>query len=280
MAESINKKTLGSVMANLLMAENLSGNVVIENDIDESIGQQLSITKVIAEHAILVDHSCFEAQATALVLILYLTPHASHKAEKIPFILPNNMLTPKHVKVVFLMCTQGALLNASFLRALISAAQIEAQYLPILAEESFRFPTKEFIEENDATIAHLTDQHEALLTLILSVFKSIAVVFQPEQYSSTDEILEVKALQICERMLNTNSGCRLEKLSIAADFTMLELRRVSVDLARLTSIRLGADANYHGDNVDAYDDEHYDDFFEITTVHSKHDDDYDDLFEI
>ena len=55
---------------------------------------------------------------------------------------------------------------------------------------------------NRAAMSAMSKNPEAMMQLILSVFKSIAVVFQPEQYSSSLEVLQTKAVEIAGRMEN------------------------------------------------------------------------------
>ena len=82
---------------------------------------------------------------------------------------------------------------------LLVAGTQRAKYIPILANDSFRFPTKEFLEENQMAIESVTTSTAALAQLVCDVFKSIAVVFAPQAYSSTEKVLATKADAIAER---------------------------------------------------------------------------------
>merc|ERR1719183_1763723 len=98
-------------------------------------------------NAFLADHSNFEAVASALVLRILLVKALSSNPDDIPYIHPEGAELMPTVKLILITCTQGAFQQPQFLRAIIKAAQLEAKYLPILADESFRFPDQQFVNE-------------------------------------------------------------------------------------------------------------------------------------
>jgi hypothetical protein len=159
-----------------------------------------------AKFAILVDHCNYEAEACALVLRMYLAKHFVHSPNDIPFVLPKDEPVPDTIRSLLIMCTRGALQQPEFLKSLMQAAQNSVKHLPILADESFRFPTQSFILESKLVVSALTDKLDDLAKLIQQVFKEIAVVFQPEQYSSTEEVLQIKSKQIAKRLADGDSS--------------------------------------------------------------------------
>lgn len=149
-----------------------------------------------------VDNSSLEAVGTASILACMLSPLVAHSPEHIPFVLQQpSSAFPSTVRLMLIMCTNGAFQQKEFLLTLIAAAKAEVLFVPILAEETFRFPTRDFLKSIKGTITAITDEPDVLNDLIISVFKSIAVVFQPEQYSSTEDVLDAKANEIKDRML-------------------------------------------------------------------------------
>merc|ERR1712039_688339 len=96
------------------------------------------------------------------------------------------------------MCTQGAFQRARQLRSLMSISMLQVHSLPILADESFQFPTSSFLEGTDVVVNLPVDTRLQLMRFILDVFKTIAVAFHPQHYSDT--VLDAKAAQIFLRI--------------------------------------------------------------------------------
>jgi hypothetical protein len=166
-----------------------------------NINEVVDPEKPAAKNGMVIDHSNYEAIASALVLKTMLIKHTSHSPDCIPYVLPEGLQKcPKNVQVILFMCTNGALQQSGFIRTLICVAQHKARYLPILADESFRFPTTEFLTENKEMLNGITDKHQELDELIAKVFMQIAIVFQPEHYSSTENLLLLKASQVAMRI--------------------------------------------------------------------------------
>ena len=109
---------------------------------------------------------------------------------------------PSGVQIRLIICTDGAFQQRHMLKVLMVAGTLRAKYILILANDSFRFPTKEFLEENQMAIESVTTSTAALAQLVCDVFKSIAVVFAPQAYSSTEQVLATKADAIAERCVS------------------------------------------------------------------------------
>merc|ERR1712083_895385 len=115
-------------------------------------------------------------------------------------LLSVDMVLPRTVQQVLALCTNGAFRKSHLITALVHAAKLRCQYVPILAEESFRFPTNEWFQELRQATISLISQPEVLIMIIKSIFKAIAIVFMPAEYSCTARILDTKAHEVMYRL--------------------------------------------------------------------------------
>jgi len=154
---------------------------------------------------VICDRASMEAIASAQVLKCLLTPKFSHSPADTPFVHQNGPTDlPAELKMILVVCTNGAFQQKDFLLTLYAAGKKEVSSIPILADESFRFPDKAFMQTNEAALKGISDTvaPATMALLVLDVFKAIAVVFQPEQYSSTEVVLDTKTQEISDRMQN------------------------------------------------------------------------------
>lgn len=155
-----------------------------------------------AQMVIIPNHQDMESCACALILVKLLLPHMAHQPHWTPHVLPPDQELPTSASMLLILCTAEALQRPFLLRVVQKAAMQKCQYVPILADEGFRFPSKGFLEDNYAMLASVSDDPEGLSQLVHDIFKSIAVVFQPQSYSSTELILMTKAQEVAKRMLH------------------------------------------------------------------------------
>merc|ERR1719440_1396950 len=102
-------------------------------------------------------------------------------------------------------------MNAQFLSTMIQAARLNTTHIPIIAEDSFRFPSKDMLDDlKDAAPKLLANAGSTkdvepgqIIELIKDMFKEIAVVFAPQDYSSTETLLNVKAQNIAQWLLGS-----------------------------------------------------------------------------
>jgi len=147
---------------------------------------------------ILCDIENNESVATALILQMLLASRLAHKPELVPHVLGKRL--PRVVKTLIIICTDGALQQPHIQSVLMVAGAQNAKYIPILGCDSFRFPTKNFLDGiRQGAMACATDEVEQLSRLIGEVFKSIAIVFEPQAYSSSEQVLAAKADAVAER---------------------------------------------------------------------------------
>jgi len=154
---------------------------------------------------ILVDHSNFEAVATALVLSRMLIRHFAHDVSSIPTVLPRKVEVPDTTEMVLLICTAGAFVEPCFVKVLAAAAELETCYVPILASNGFQFPSPEMLREWEAGYrGHLADPAHMVET-IQEVLKSIMTVYQPADYASNESILQAQAQEVADRVTQAAS---------------------------------------------------------------------------
>ena len=125
--------------------------------------------------------------------------------------LPQDIAVPGTNDLVLFICTNGFFMQTHVLQGLLTVGRLECMYVPILAEENFRFPAKSFKDDHCNVAKSVSDDPEHLLTLAVDIFTEIAVVFEPEKYSSTEQILATKALEIYERCQGGQSSKTLPK---------------------------------------------------------------------
>ncbi|CAE8615264.1 unnamed protein product [Polarella glacialis] len=150
--------------------------------------------------AVIVDHSSFEAAACGFVLAHLLRPHFQADLDSIPVVLPKGSTLPKTTQTCLIICTPGAFQQREFLQSLLVAAETGVKYIPILADDQLRFPTRIWLEEQRAVAEAVSEDPTIIMDIILMVFTCIAIVFQPSQSSSTEGILIAKAKEVAERM--------------------------------------------------------------------------------
>ncbi|CAE8630388.1 unnamed protein product, partial [Polarella glacialis] len=162
--------------------------------------------------AILVDYKNMEAVATALVLQLMVSPLVLSSGGMVPYIMTANEEAMPTVQIIVVICSQGCFGNPDIARVLVSSAARSLTVLPIIAEDGFRFPTKDFYDEVLATAGTtgMLGKPSHLAAVVKQVFSEIAVGFNPQGYSASIQDLEVKAKTIAFRLL----GGKLKPMSL------------------------------------------------------------------
>merc|ERR1712014_93676 len=86
----------------------------------------------------------------------------------------------------------------------MAAAALPTNYMPILANESFCLPTADTQKHWETIFKSITNNPKALIDIIQEVFKAIMTVYQPQEYASTEAILEAKAKEVADRLMMLN----------------------------------------------------------------------------
>eukprot|EP00930_Biecheleria_cincta_P065340 TRINITY_DN5110_c0_g1_i4.p1 TRINITY_DN5110_c0_g1~~TRINITY_DN5110_c0_g1_i4.p1 ORF type:complete len:1421 (-),score=213.93 TRINITY_DN5110_c0_g1_i4:543-4754(-) len=156
---------------------------------------------------VIADTSNTESVSTALVLCKMVSPLTTQDPSLTPRYLEKDEDVAESVKTCIFILSNGAFFEASFVKSIIQAARIETMVLPIIAQDGFRFPGKEFLEDYKQRASSMLAPHgileppEILVQLISSLFKEIAIVFSPQDYSSTEELLKVKSRAVNDRLM-------------------------------------------------------------------------------
>jgi len=172
----------------------------------------------------IADYSNMEGIATALVLCKFLSKLNNHDASMIPQLLGSQESVPASAKTIIFILSNGVFTTPQFLRGMIEAAKLQTRYIPIIAEDGFRFPStsmvNDFKRSLPAVLKGMQMQVETgqVITLIQDLFKEIAVVFAPQDYSSTEALLKVKSANVAWRLSSKSVGT----LSLKAEPTNLD----------------------------------------------------------
>ncbi|CAK0806371.1 unnamed protein product [Prorocentrum cordatum] len=129
---------------------------------------------------IVCDELNFEATCTSMILARLLYPFFAHVPEELPKALGTAEPLPPTAKKVILVCTNGALEQENVLATLSRGLGAAAQFLPVLLDDDFRFPTAcfarehaEMLQEVAGTVSGATALGEA----VGDIFKIVALPF-------------------------------------------------------------------------------------------------------
>jgi len=200
-------KELGRLIISRNFAGSLDKGVLNKSSFGSQETLQTSQTKV----AIVADHSNMESLATGLVLCKLVVQHTAHDTTMIPHLYPSGKDLPEIVTICVFILTNGVFSNAQFIASMIQAAKFQTSFVPIIAEDGFRFPSKAMLEELRFTLPSAlitigsTLRVDAVLELIQALFKEIGIVFAPQGFSSSTEgLLRIKAKDVAGRLLDKN----------------------------------------------------------------------------
>ncbi|CAE8652094.1 unnamed protein product [Polarella glacialis] len=191
--------------------------VQLSNEAEDELHEETRMVNRKAQYngskvAILVDYKNMEAVATALVLQLMVTPLLISSGGMVPYIMTANEEAMPTVQIIVVLCSQGCFANPDIARVLVSSAARSLTVLPIIAEDGFRIPTKDFYDEVLATAGttSMPAKPSHLAAVIKQVFQEIAVGFNPQGNSASVQDLEVRAKTIAFRLL----GGKLRPMSL------------------------------------------------------------------
>merc|ERR1711879_371117 len=97
-----------------------------------------------------------------------------------------------------------------FIKAMLAASRLTTNLIPIIAEDGFRFPQAAMMDSVRDEAPKLFEAcglsrelpGDIIVKLIENLFKEIAIVFSPQNYSSTEELLNVKADDCAYRLFS------------------------------------------------------------------------------
>lgn len=166
--------------------------------------------------SVVADHLNMESLATGLVLSKYVATHMLHSVSMLPCFISSDTPLPETTENFVCVLSNGCFVNADFVAALVKAAEMTICYIPIIAEDGFRFPSATMKKELEVTMPSMMKAvglkvaTSSVIQVIHDIFKEIAVVFAPQDYSSTDTLLKLKAKDVANRI----TGEKLQKLHL------------------------------------------------------------------
>jgi len=199
----ISSQTMNSICDWLMQSANIKEGV---EQATVSLEDKADILPKAVSTVVHMDQTSLAANSAALILASLLQPKFANSPEDIPAVLHQDYSQlPQTTKLMVVLCTNGAFQQTDFLLTLWAGSELQVKSLPILADESFRFPGADFFKNNVSAASGISAvvDTSVMMQLVSDLFKAIAVVFQPEQYSATEEVLEAKTIQIAQRMANT-----------------------------------------------------------------------------
>lgn len=165
--------------------------------------------------AVVVDHSNWESVSTAIVLVK-LYRKATNDIVMMPAVVELGDGFPSTAEYGLFVLSNGAFMNPAFVKTLLVAEKKHVRFLPIIAEDAFRFPSRTMLKEIEVATPQLfapngiTATPQFITTTVAHLFKEIAVVFSPQDYSSNEALLNVKVRAVVGRV----SGGFLQRLDV------------------------------------------------------------------
>merc|ERR1712032_1364880 len=161
---------------------------------------------------VIMDNMNWESVSTAMVLAKCVRKVLTDPSMA-PYCLEEGNRLPTSAEVSVFILSNGAFADPMFVANLMMC--VGKRFVPIIAEDAFRFPTATMLEEIRAGLATklkpygVQESPDEIVNAINNVFKEIAIVFSPQDYSSNEALLEVKAVAIGQRLNSTS----LQKLA-------------------------------------------------------------------
>jgi hypothetical protein len=163
-----------------------------------------------------------EAAATALVLCKLVSRHVldikgvDRKArELLPELVKEHEPLPQSVTTCCFVLSNGVFKSKQYIAAMLQAAEKRTRHCPIIAEDGFRFPSEAMFKDLREYLPNVLPELNlsAFAKLVKDMFREIAVVFAPQDYSSDVRLLNVKAKEVAERLMKG----QLQQLSWSED---------------------------------------------------------------
>jgi len=150
-----------------------------------------------------------ESMATAMVLRKLILPMIVHEVDLLPDTLMDGGYLPDVAQSCVFVLSSAIFVSEVFITAVLTASLSEMRFIPMIAEDNFRFPDESVYDEVRMQLPSIflnckilnVSQH-VVVDLIRGLFKEIAIVFAPQDYSSTEKLLKVKAAECVERILH------------------------------------------------------------------------------
>merc|ERR1712048_448446 len=159
--------------------------------------------------------------------------------EMVPHVMSQDATMPQSATLVLFVCTNGFLMKRNVMAAIMAIGETQVTFVPLLAEENFRFPGRSFSEDHYEIAESVAEpacvDPDFVLDLAVNLFTGIAVLFQPGHYSNTEMILATKAHEIYTRCTQESVLKRLSS-RISANYQSVDgVVRKSRDASRVSA---------------------------------------------
>jgi len=160
-----------------------------------------------------------------------LVQHHTTSLEKVPHVLSDDDVLPPSVEMVLVVCSTGCFHSSAFCRHVLSADEIGARFIPIVAVENFRFPVGgQFAEEMRHTAPAITDSGkgnlEDLVRVVCRIFEEIAI---DVVLRDSEEVIAVRIAAISARLADVRQKPRMLPLAVVGKTSVDSPRSLSAD---------------------------------------------------
>eukprot|EP00434_Breviolum_minutum_P026215 symbB.v1.2.023175.t1/scaffold2102.1/size90421/5 len=150
---------------------------------------------------VLVDPDDGEAVATAMVLSSFLQPKMLAYGLPFPLVLQKGSEVSESTQISILICSNNCFKSAQVQEWLLQASRAPScGMIPVIAEDSFLVPSPALYGELRQSSELKESDFQEYCLVIKAVFQEIAVVFVPQNYSSTHDDLQLRASQAAVRL--------------------------------------------------------------------------------
>lgn len=205
---------------------------------------------------IVSDLDNMEAAATAYVLLGLMVPKlVGAERNNMPTVLQKGRPVSETATAALVICSDGCFKQLEFAEWLLQVAHLpDCCVLPIIAEDGFRFPSPSYYEEVESMPQLESLDLRIYIKAIKAVFQEIAVVFSPQNYSSTQEDLDLRAKQVAWRINSGSLKSLYQKISGEEDspreiMEVTESREIMGIIEEETSLSITDERNTDEDGI-------------------------------
>lgn len=150
---------------------------------------------------ILVDHNSTEAMACAMVLSAMLKPQLLGTHVSPPTIMRQDAKLGPSTTTSLFLCSENCFKSQNIMTWMLQACKISGCcMIPVISEDGFEIPSESSLNELATNNSMAEEDVGQFILSIRALFQEIAVVFVPQNYSSTHEDLELRAKQAAMRL--------------------------------------------------------------------------------
>jgi len=196
-------------------------------------GDKTSSSSQSPKAIILADQANLEAACTARIIHKMLMPLVLLEGNKgqsnsAVHVLMLEEEMPAGVRQVILVCTNGVTERPHVFRALVVASEAEADFLPVVSEPSFRFPTSAFYKtlrdavwQSESSVGAAASSSSIggsseIVRIVIEIFKEIAIEVNPQDH---ENVLGLRIGILASRLLDAgrkDHGAMMRRAVMAA----------------------------------------------------------------